>query len=263
MKFFITISFLLLSSFLTFGQLTQVYNEINQSTNSNNIRNSFIYKNQYAFVDGNYQANLWLSDGTKEGTRIISTSANNQGEPVIIQDKIILVDYDWDNSKYDLYSITENSKELLREDLSRFNRLVATNSIAFFYDENQIWRTDGTVAGTYSIETFPPSNQIPSFFIIKNHVHFIKDGFAYRNDGINGNEFIMAVGDDFIGFNSNGIFLNDIYYFSSTSLEFGSELWRTDFTNQGTYQIKDLSPGMLYYDTTRANSSRPESFETV
>ena len=263
MKTFITLHFVLFCSFLTFGQLTEINNEIHKYSSSGDIRHSFIYKNQYAFVDGYYQASLWLSDGTKEGTRIISTSANNQGEPVVIQDKIIVVDYDWDNSKYDLYSVTENSKELLKSDIPRVNRLTATSSIAFFYDDYKIWRTDGTAVGTYSIAEFSSSSSTPVFYAIDDYLYFENTGFVFRNDGINGNEQIKAVNDDFGGFNPNGVFLNGIYYFNGFSEQDGSELWRTDFTDVGTYMVKDLNPGTYTYDTTKANSSSPKDFEVI
>lgn len=46
--------------------------------------------------------------------------------------------------------------------------------------------------------------------------------------------------------------VNNVGYFSSTTVESGQELWRTDGTSVGTYQVKDLEPG--------AASSSPNGF---
>lgn len=45
-------------------------------------------------------------------------------------------------------------------------------------------------------------------------------------------------------FPSNFIQIGTITFFTASLEEFGSELWRTDGTDEGTYMVKDINPGL-------------------
>ncbi len=69
----------------------------------------------------------------------------------------------------------------------------------------ELWRTDGTTAGTYLVKDIAPGTY---------------DSYATT----------------FFEFNG-------IVYFAATTVSTGTELWRTDGTSTGTYMVKDIYPG--------------------
>ncbi len=89
----------------------------------------------------------------------------------------------------------------------------------------EIWRTDGTAAGTSLVYTMPPSTSYT------NVSTFYSNSIVRKNYSISGN----------------------VMYFSGyTPVTTGSELWRTDGTAAGTYIVKDIKPGV--------GNSNPSSF---
>lgn len=70
----------------------------------------------------------------------------------------------------------------------------------------ELWRTDGTAAGTYLVKDINP-------------------GLASSSPN-----YLLAI-DGYI-------------YFSAISAEFGAELWRSDGTEAGTVQMQDFAPGL-------------------
>ena len=91
--------------------------------------------------------------------------------------------------------------------------LAFLNNVAYFsaFDANgsELWRSDGTSAGTY----------------------MVKDIYAGASDGVSGS--------------FSKIVVNGILYFQANDggAAYGPELWRSDGTSAGTYLVKDIQPG--------------------
>lgn len=131
----------------------------------------------------------------------------------------------------------------------------------------ELWRTDGTQTGTYLVKEIrpsalgglqPPSNAAhqATLFNVDGTLMFI------ANDGTHGSELWTSDGtetgtfmvkDVFEG-SSSGVYgssssgriaavMGDLLFFSATDQTFSAELWRSDGTEAGTYQVKDIRPG--------------------
>jgi ELWxxDGT repeat protein len=123
---------------------------------------------------------MWASDGTREGTFLLADINPGVGDGVP-------EDY---NSVYD------------REP-------TLSNGVLYFVaksgtGETGLWRTDGTPAGTRSIQVAAPG--------------------AFSSP-------------------MNLVDLNGTLYFSAASTKYGQELWKTDGTPGGTMMVKDVAPG--------------------
>ncbi|MEO6166529.1 MAG: hypothetical protein ABIO46_08565, partial [Chitinophagales bacterium] len=147
--------------------------------------------------------------------------------------------------------------------------LVAVGDIVFFIAPDgsnsfQLWRTDGTTAGTYVVKVINPSspNGMYSYFTSLQNVGGTL--FFLADDGVHGVEYWKSDGteagtvlikdiapgsaDAFTDFGIDADYLaviGDILYVSAgggTAYN-DFELWRIDGTEAGTYMVKDIIPG--------------------
>ena len=91
-------------------------------------------------------------------------------------------------------------------------------------------------------------------FVIGSQVYIPKDGLTYVSDGVSapqvsdiggfGGGWFMSTYNDFLSY-------NDVVYTNRDTQEFGSEIWRTDGTPEGTYILADLEQGEgdAFYNT--------------
>jgi ELWxxDGT repeat protein len=162
---------------------TALVKDINPGINSSYPGGLFLYNNEvyFAALDGTRHS-FWKSDGTDGGTV-----------------KLKKID-PW-------YGSTVTST-------ARFNFEVSNNILYFSAIDtsnvkgSQIWKTDGTTAGTQAVKDINPG--ATSYFPYPN----------YYTD-VNGTVFF--IGDDG---------------------EHGTELWKTDGTKEGTRLVKDITPGI-------------------
>ena len=92
---------------------------------------------------------------------------------------------------------------------SNINYLTVMNNILYFQANNgvdgiELWRSDGTTAGTYIVKNINPTGDA------------FPDGFTV---------------------------LNGVLYFQATTDEYGSEVWCTDGTEDGTYLAVNVDEG--------------------
>ncbi len=117
----------------------------------------------------------------------------------------------------------------------------------------QLWLTDGTVAGTHMVQAFDQFS-ITQLAMVGRRVFFAV------NDGTHGNELWTSDGttagtmlvedinpgpsDSISGF-IPGIFTaaNGTLFFPATDGTHGTELWKSDGTVAGTAMVKDVNPG--------------------
>jgi ELWxxDGT repeat protein len=129
----------------------------------------------------------------------------------------------------------------------------------------ELWRTDGTAAGTRMVEDINPGSQhsLPHLIEHPNPFKAIGDTLYFRADnGTHGTELWKSNGTaagtrmvkniaPSIQDSSPAFFTayKGEVYFSATDSEFpgpddqGAELWRTDGTAAGTEMVRDIRPG--------------------
>lgn len=111
-----------------------------------------------------------------------------------------------------------------------------------FNAEGNLWRSDGTTAGT----TFVANVQLPRFSWrcrIGNTLYFYMDNARelWKTDGTAaGTQLVKVLGP---GFSGPLVAVNGLLVFGFTTAATGTELWRSDGTEAGTHMIVDLLPG--------------------
>ncbi|RYD38479.1 MAG: hypothetical protein EOP87_01495 [Verrucomicrobiaceae bacterium] len=120
-----------------------------------------------------------------------------------------------------------------------------------------LWKSDGTAEGTLKIGAFTE----PSVLTRVGDQLFFNAGGFWRSDGTA--EGTTVVRSDVSLTNSlsssgqgaNIVLLDGIMYFAGRDAANGTELWRSDGTSEGTYIVKDITPGQ--------NASSPKSLSVV
>ncbi|MDB5272005.1 MAG: hypothetical protein JWO58_372 [Chitinophagaceae bacterium] len=153
------------------------------------------------------------------------------------------------------------------------NFLVVINSIGYFIADDggfgsELWRTDGTTAGTYIVSDINPGinssnpNQLVS---VTNSTTSITTLYFAADDGVHGTELWQSDGtdagtmlvkdiNDSSNIGSNPSYIRSIgnyVVFVANDGLYGNELWRSDAT--GTFLIKDINATVISGDTTASS----------
>ncbi len=131
--------------------------------------------------------------------------------------------------------------------------------------DNELWKTDGTSAGTSKVKDIYPGSlgsNPSSFYEYNGELFFVADNGSlgkelYKTDGTTAGtvlvkDIYIGVGD---GLNTLGVYWvkNGSFYFTATSASASDyEIWKSDGTSAGTTKLKDINPG--------ASGSFPGSF---
>ena len=124
------------------------------------------------------------------------------------------------------------------------NAPLLLGKILYFIGDNgtAVYRTDGTIAGTGSINTpISPTSNSPSGIVYRNNLYFFSnDDYLVKSDG-------SAAGTSKIGSrqfrptsNRNLRVVNDKLYFDNYYNTSARGLWTTDGTDQGTTLVKGI-----------------------
>jgi len=225
---------------------------------------------------------IWKSDGTESGTvELIDMNA----------DMISDLDFvEHDNTVYFMGYDADTGNEMWTTDgttahtqiLQDYNQGTSSTpesftelggQLLFTASKNgfrQLFTSDGTVANTKAVKDpniSPNAVYVsdPEFTNVNGTVFF--DG----NNGVSGKELCKSDGSSQhttvvkdivpgsqtpfpIGLGMHNA-LNGIYYFTATESEHAAELWRSDGTENGTYMVKDINPGVEYGFNNYANNS--------
>jgi ELWxxDGT repeat protein len=225
--------------------------ENNYGSNSSYASNLTEFDNKLYFTanDGVHGNELFVSDGTAEGTQL-------------------LVDLHPGANKYSSYSsyisnLTEFDDKLY---------FTANDGI----HGNELFVSDGTAEGTQLlVDLYPGVNQYGSSgSYANNFVEFDDKLYFTADDGVHGNELFVTdgtaegtqlVADIRPGVDKNGnvntsypsslVEFNDKLYFTANDGVHGNELFVSDGTTEGTQLVTDLYPGENNYGYS--NSSFP------
>jgi ELWxxDGT repeat protein len=187
--------------------------------------------------DGVHGWELWKSDGTEAGTRMVKEIRPGPGGA-------------FDIEFLELIWIHAESGGLVY--------FVANDGVHGF----ELWRTDGTEAGTFQLKDIFPGLEGPFGFTVSSITSFFEardvDGrlFFPAMDGVHGAELWMTDGTAAgtvlvkdIALGPDGSYPSALFgyqgtlLFSAMSNPGDAELWRSDGTPAGTYLVKDISPG--------------------
>lgn len=210
---------------------------------------------------------LWVSDGTEEGTFMVIDLV--PGEDGSVPQHLTVVNdtlFFWaDNNDdgFDLYKTDGTAEGTVRladvnpesEPLAHgacgFNYEAATaNNMLFFigvYPDTgwELWASDGTPEGTILLADIDPgpASSIPlSLRNISETLFFWADGDVWKSDGTpEGTRFVHDVsGLWFFELGGKAYFNGDD---RGLGTDTGHELWVSDGTTEGTRILKDINPG--------------------
>lgn len=106
----------------------------------------------------------------------------------------------------------------------------------------ELWRSDGTVNGTYLVQDLTPGSSSSGFgyFTSANNILYFTGGTGsqlWRSDGTTAGTYVLA------GFTiiTNLCAFNGNIYFAADQNNSGQELWKSNGTSAGTFLLKDLN----------------------
>ena len=176
--------------------------------------------------DGIHGYELWRSDGTAAGTYMvkdINTTGDADLSPFTIMDGVLYFAADdgvhgnelWrsDGTEAGTYMVTDIADG---DDGNPKNLTVMDGVLYFAADDgvhgNELWRSDGTEAGTYMVMDIADGDGSSPF-----DVYHSNPGYLTVVDGV--------------------------LYFAAADEDHGTELWRSDGTEAGTYMVMDICAG--------------------
>ena len=179
----------------------------------------------FVAYDAAHGAELWKSDGSVAGTRIVKDIYPGIG----------------DGRPVDLY--------------------VYKNELYFGADDGTddgLWKSDGTRAGTVKLknnielfEAYSVSNSFRYFCISKDMLYFIaidhgngySTGLWKTNGTAAGTQLVKTPNPGYSGIEPNYLTdVNGTIFFLSENSEYRMELWKSDGTTQGTQAVTDFTP---------------------
>ncbi len=214
-----------------------------------------------------YGTELWVTDGTEEGTRLLKDiipgpdASLPTGPFIHFKQETYFFPYAIDSGFYLHLAKTNGTKAgtslitSLKLDNAYIEQTTVANNLFYFslinYNtfQRELWRSDGTAAGTYALKTDMP------YYFSFNLAAVGKTLFFTNSDDVNGNELWKSDGtiagtallkDIYPG--PDGSFPYSLYnyknklYFSA-NYGYGSFLWTSDGTETGTVVVKPILVG--------------------
>ncbi len=238
---------------------------------------------QYVFAatSPSYGSELWITDGTIAGTRLVKdilpgTQSSEPQDAFVLLNGNLYFSASTANEGRELWYTngTEAGTMLLKDIVpgpagsalkGRYN-LFSNGSYVLFNSVTaatgyELWRTDGTDAGTYLLKDINPNSasSTPSAFqAYNNMVLFLAETAAeglelWRTDGTAGGTELVedirtgpasSINTGFPVPNFPMLYpFNNRLLFIANDGTTGEEIWTTDGTNAGTYLLQDINPG--------------------
>ena len=203
---------------------------------------------------------LWRSDGTEAGTYTLTgtettTMPSLTNTFTTISNKLYFIAYTSENV-WDLFNTdgTPAGTKYIAKSTGPSIAPLGNTSTVLFGNNDELWKTDGTEAGSVLIKDFRPgvdANPITNLINIGTNTYF------NAIDGVVGNELwktdgttvgTVIVKDINPGPTSSSIqystsFKGQLFFAANDGIH-GNELWKTDGTAVGTSMVKDIITGM-------------------
>jgi ELWxxDGT repeat protein len=190
--------------------------------------------------DSSHGFEPWTSDGTAAGTFMLA-DVNPGSAGSVVWDIL-----DWDARYPRPYEFTGAGDAVF---------FTATATDGFGRD---LWRSDGTIAGTARVDDaiVPSGGDVENLIGFRGGVHFFTAGKWWRHDPVTGTapmgSVIPTPDNPFTFFDVDGFLrapthveVDGTLLFSGASVgsSTGRELWRSDGTSAGTQLVRDIDPG--------------------
>lgn len=240
------------------------------------------------------EAQLWKSDGTPGGTAPVKTNFSyfNYGAGTLLEasaDDVFAVGgatsdegpgpitgfkmYVVDSAATGVTQISDIVAPTMSSDPFE---ITDVNGILYFgatdtgiadqenRDEADLWRSDGTEAGTVKVKDFTSLQALTAVNEALFFVGYIGDGYdVWTSDGTEtGTHMVKDIDAEEGTFPDNLTNVDGTLFFSITENATGRELWKSDGTAAGTALVKDINPtgssnptnltdfnGVLYFST--------------
>lgn len=234
-------------------------------TNSSNVR-TIVDRFGTAFLvadDGIHGGELWRSDGTAAGTRLVADirpgpESSNAAGLVVLADRMFFSADDGTHGSELWVTDGTTSGTRLVADLapgpaaSFPEGLTVFRGALFFTAANGLWRSDGTTSGTTLVAQVAVTNLRAALgmllFAGNDAVHGTE---LWSSDGTAAGTALLADIDPVVS--SRGpesstpqefVEWHGLVYFTAATTQFGGrDLWCTDGTSTGTTLVADVGPG--------------------
>jgi ELWxxDGT repeat protein len=261
-----------------FGMLA----DINRSGSSGPM--DFVVAGSHTFFtadDGVHGRELWVTDGTTPGTRMVkdiragvSTPGIRTSKLAVIGEKIVFTGAD-DGTTHALFvsdGTEAGTQKLMSISVVTFYASTATH-VYFTATETatgtELWTSDGTAAGTHIVRDDNPGvadSEIRTPMVFGNRLLFhafhrdqngTEVGYVFGTSGAVGDAVALtpSSGKQGVQYFADGIALGDRMFFQWANDAVGSELWISDGTPSGTHVLKDCWPG--------TTSAYPQAFSVL
>jgi ELWxxDGT repeat protein len=130
-----------------------------------------------------------------------------------------------------------------------FDGAAALGTKLIFAQGNKLWESDATAAGTFAVSTHSFGN-LSDFVAMGSSVFFVEAGNLWKTDGTSAGTVLVKTIE---GVNPGGLndfqptdlhnlsAQNGVLYFSADDGGNGTELWRSDGTAAGTFQVSSIN----------------------
>ena len=240
---------------------TTLIRDLNVGYNGSHPRNLIVLNSKLLFTINSPPA-ICKTDGTTNGTFITQIFPNNlfilPYTGVVNSSKYFFSVYNFTTGQGELWTATENTVVKIKNVyVDNFQeKMQVISDIVYFKNANsptpELWRSDGTTAGTYIIESLP-NNSPRDLFTFNQSLYFtITEGQTtsiYKTDGsINGKIKVKTLDNNYSYTNTKKFLINaNKFIFSLTQYyPHREEIWESDGTEDGTKRIytlrKDIPP---------------------
>lgn len=258
---------------------TTLIKDIN--TTGNSIPDNFIvYNNALIFTanNGSQGIELWTTDGTAAGTTLLKDinpgagSSNSSADDIsfTVSNGILYFMANNGTNGRELWrtdgtsggtamvaDITPGSGSTTVRELTSLgaNLIIGIAAGTFPLSTFQLWKSNGTAAGTSLIKDFGLSGFSFSFFFPFNEkiyfnateVNNTGDELWVTDGTTAGTTLVKDINpgkESSNPFLFNAVIINSKFYFQATTTANGAELWVSDGTTAGTQMLKDINTGI-------------------
>ncbi len=211
----------------------------------------------YMAYDDVHLTELWRTDGTVAGTIRLTgedlnfdagtlqnlTGFNDSLFFLISDDEYNIYLMKSDGSIADTQAVTQIGDEPINFSISEFHRV---GNLLYFTVALDLWRTDGTAAGTYRLRSLPQADSIDliiggdSILYVIFHNSLTSKNELWKSAGTAGTTVKVA---DIPQYYNASATVGDRLFVAGNDNTYGVELWTSDGTATGTKLVKDIYTG--------------------